>query len=200
MPPSARRLLVIASGALLTLASCALSAETPAIPPIETAIKLEGATPSASQPSESQSPATTQAAQPGSSPSATSNDDDSDSEDSESSSSSATTTVYDREAELGIEDQVGNGKTVVIEEFEVNIDNLWLVIRTKSQRVLLAMLTNTESKPVTVQLNSAITSSQELFAYLYLDNGDGYFDSELDSVVYEEPGELIEEDFMYEVG
>jgi len=108
--------------------------------------------------------------------------------------------VFDRDAEIEIEDQTGSGQTVIIEEFEVGIDNLWLVIQDESGQVLHAQLTNTSFKPVTLTLNRAITKSQELFASLYLDDGDGMFESSKDLPVYEEPGELVGEDFEYSIG
>lgn len=193
MSGSIWRPLAIASLTLLTLASCTLGTETPGIATVDSAIKLGSLATSTPSASASTSPSST--TQP--SPSASSSEGESEGEDSDATPANA---VFDYNAELSIEDQAGNGKTVVIEEFSVNIDNLWLVICTKSDRVLTALLTNNDSKPVTVTLDSSISASQELVAYLFLDNGDGRFDPQQDARVFEEPGELIEEDFKYEIG
>lgn len=190
MMGSVWRALTIVSASLLTLTSCTLGTDAPGIAPVESAIQLGSNAPT---PSSTVAPS----AAPSSSAGEDGSGEDGSSEDSDPTPASA---VFDKEAEVEIEDQVGDGKTVVIGEFEVNIDNLWLVICTKDDRVLSALLTTTESKPVTVQLASPITSSQELVAYLFLDNGDGVFNPQIDSAVYEEPGELIDEDFKYEIG
>ena len=121
---------------------------------------------------------------------------DSDGEDSDSTPSAA---VFDKNAEIEIEDQSGNGKTVVISEFEAGIDNLWLVISTESGTIVGATLTTSQSKPVTVSLQRPITKSQELVARLYLDDGDGVLELSQDAPVYEEPGDLIDEDFEYDL-
>ena len=186
MTGSVWRALTIVSASLLTLTSCTLGTEAPGIAPVESAIQLGAASPAPSGPT-TPSPSTSES----------SSGEDGETEDGAATPAGA---VFDKDAEIEIEDQVGNGKTVVIDEFEVNIDNLWLVICTKDDRVLSALLTNTESKPVTLTLSSPVTTSQELVAYLFLDDGDGKFNAQLDVAVFEEPGELIGEDFMYEIG
>lgn len=184
----------LAGVALLTLTSCTLSADAPAIKPVESAIRLGGD--SAAQPGASASASPSPTATAGDTSAPGSGEDGYESEDSSPTPSNV---IYDHDAELSIEDQSGNGKTVVIDEFEVNIDHLWLVICTEGGQVLATLLTTTESKPVTVTLSRPITKDQELVAYLYLDDGDGRFEATQDSRVYEEPGELIEEDFDYDV-
>jgi hypothetical protein len=89
-------------------------------------------------------------------------------------------------AELEIEDQSGDGRTVAIEE-----------LRTSLPAVAKASATST---PVSIELRTPITVSQELYAQLFVDNGNGDYDSS-DLVVYEdlEEREPITEDFDYRV-
>jgi len=64
---------------------------------------------------------------------------------------------------------------------------------------LTETLVTPQSQPVTVRLNSPVTTSQELHATLYLDNGDGVFELDLDLPILGEEGKLVHETFYYKV-
>jgi hypothetical protein len=55
------------------------------------------------------------------------------------------------------------------------------------------------SQPVSVQLETPVTISQELLATLYLDNGNGSFDPSKDTPMIDDEGEPVSEDFDYVV-
>lgn len=200
------RIASLAFVSTLTLAGC--HQISPAqIEPIDSAIELGSASASHSSASATPSPspsggAPNSSSSPAASASAsvtdpdTSEDDDTNDDDSDANIPGV---VYDKDAELEIYDQSGDGRSVVIEEFELGIDNVWLVICTESGSVLANIMTSTQSKPVTINLTRAVTTDQELVAVLYLDDGDGVFEKSQDTPVHEEPGESVEEDFEYDV-
>lgn len=125
---------------------------------------------------------------------------------SPSPSSSSTTTesepapntpVSDSFAELDIEDQGGPGQRVEVEEVRLSLGLAFLVITKKDGTILGYATATPDSQPVSVQLTSAISSSQELIGTLFLDNGDGQFSMETDVRIRDDEGEIIEEDFDY---
>lgn len=105
----------------------------------------------------------------------------------------------DPSAEVDIDDQSGSGSELKIDEIKVGRGNAFLVIYDNSGLVLTETLVTPQSQPVTVRLNSPVTSSQELQATLYLDNGDGVFELDLDLPILGEEGKLVHETFYYRV-
>ena len=102
-------------------------------------------------------------------------------------------------AEVDIEDQSGDGRSVAIDEIKVARGNSFLVIYDLNGFVLAQSLVTPQSQPVTLLLDSPILESQELQATLYLDNGDGLFELDLDLPILGEEGELVHESFDYSV-
>lgn len=107
--------------------------------------------------------------------------------------------IIDSIAEIEIEDQEGYGQSVLIEEISVGREGTFLVIYDDSGLVLGSTLVSPQSQPVTLALNVALSESQELQAALYLDDGDGVFDLTLDLPIFDYEGELVHEDFDYEL-
>jgi hypothetical protein len=107
--------------------------------------------------------------------------------------------IIDSNAEIEIEDQEGSGQSVLIEEISVGREGTFLVIYDDSGLVLGSTLVSPQSQPVTLALNVALSESQELQAALYLDDGDGVFDLTLDLPIFDYEGELVHEDFDYEL-
>lgn len=103
-------------------------------------------------------------------------------------------------AEVDIDDQSGDGTSVEIDEIKVVRGNSFLVIYDLNGIVLAESLVTPQSQPVTLALNTPVSVSQELQATLYLDNGDGLFELDLDLPILGEEGELVHETFWYSVG
>ena len=107
--------------------------------------------------------------------------------------------VVDQSAEIEIENQAGSGASVLIEEIRVGRDGTFLVIYDSTGLVLASTMVSPQFQPVMVPLNIPISKSQELQAALYLDNGDGVFSLNSDSPLIDYEGELVHEDFDYEL-
>ena len=103
-------------------------------------------------------------------------------------------------AELEIEDQVGDGTIVAIDEVSTSLASALIVISNRSGSVLGVGKASANSTPVSIVLSTPVTTSQELYAQLFSDNGNGGYDSS-DLVVFEslEDREPIIEDFEYVV-
>ena len=107
--------------------------------------------------------------------------------------------AVDSRAEIDIEDQRGRGDSVVIEELRVGRDNTFLVIYDTRGLVLASAKASPQSQPVQVPLDIPIEVSQELEATLYLDDGDGVFNLQLDRPLVDYEGDIVHEDFYYRV-
>lgn len=105
----------------------------------------------------------------------------------------------DRNAEIEIEDQAGDGYTVVIDEIHVAAGNAFLVIYDSTGLVRSSTLVTPQSQPVVVRFEAPLASSQELEAALYLDNGDGKLSLTDDFPILGDEDELVHEDFNYTV-
>jgi len=105
----------------------------------------------------------------------------------------------DPSAEVDIEDQEGDGTSLDIDEIKVGRANAFLVIYDTSGLVIAETLVTPQSQPVTLLLEIPLTRSQDLQAALYLDDGDGVFELDLDLPLLGEEGKLVHEDFFYKV-
>ena len=105
----------------------------------------------------------------------------------------------DPSAEVDIEDQSGDGLSIQIDEIKVGRANAFLVIYDSSGLVIAQTLVTPQSQPVNLVLDAPLTRSQDLQAALYLDNGDGVFELDLDLPLLGEERELVHEDFYYKV-
>ena len=107
--------------------------------------------------------------------------------------------VNDPSAEISIDDQTGDGKSIKIHEIHVGRGNAFLVIYDEGGLVIAQAVVTPQSQPVTIYLDYQITQSQALQAALYLDDGDGLFQLDLDHPILGEEGKLVHEDFNYKV-
>ena len=105
----------------------------------------------------------------------------------------------DRFAEIDIEDQAGDGRSVSIDEIEISGGNSFLVIYDSTGLVLASALVTAQSQPVKIKLDYPLESSQELEAALYLDDGDGEFSLANDYPILDDEDELVHEDFYYRI-
>lgn len=102
-------------------------------------------------------------------------------------------------ADLEVDDQWGNGTEVTVTSVMLGRGPAWLVISDLGGNVLGTKQVSPRTQPVTVTLQPAVTMSQELLATLYLDDGDGRFDRQEDTMMVDEEAETVTEDFDYVV-
>jgi len=124
---------------------------------------------------------------------------DSDSDSSNNPAASPQECAFDPKAEIEIEDQSGDGTRIALDEIHVGRIIAFLVIYNLKGEVLATALVTSLSQPVNIALQTPITSSQELQAVLYLDDGDGKFELSQDLPLIGEENELVHEDFSYRV-
>jgi hypothetical protein len=117
----------------------------------------------------------------------------------EATSPAPTNPAADTVADLEVEDQYGTGQDVTVTSVMLGRGPAWLVVSDLGGNVLGTKKVSPRTQPVTVQLQPPVTVSQELIATLYLDDGDGRFDAERDTVMVDEEGETVSEDFDYVV-
>lgn len=89
------------------------------------------------------------------------------------------TPFRDNEAELDAEDQVGDGRTVMVDDVQLTrTDGFVTVCMLDSNRLLGSspIARSTDDRPVRVRLDEPITTTTRLLVVLYADNGDGHFD------------------------
>lgn len=117
----------------------------------------------------------------------------------EATSPPPTNPAADSIADLEVEDQWGNGNEVMVSSVLLGRGPAWLVVSDLGGNVLGTKKVSPRTQPVTVQLQPPVSMSQELIATLYLDDGDGRFDSATDTPMVDEEGEIVSEDFDYVV-
>lgn len=102
----------------------------------------------------------------------------------------------DPEAEIEIDDQSGDGTSLMIDEVEFSLNSVWLVIRSKQGELFHAELLNYGAKKASIQLMTPLTSGEYLVS-LHTDNGDGEFDISKDLMIRGHEREMAREDFDY---
>jgi hypothetical protein len=103
---------------------------------------------------------------------------------------------YDRFAEIDIDDQSGDGTYIVIESLRVSRVSFLVILDSTGSRLAVSEV-SPQSQPVSIELDVRLSRSQELLAKLYVDDGDGIFNSELDKALLDDENESAEEDFDY---
>jgi hypothetical protein len=106
-------------------------------------------------------------------------------------------TGADSIADLEVEDQMGNGRSVTVTSVLLGRGPAWLVVSDLGGNTLGVTEVSPRTQPVTIDLRPPVTVSQELLASLHLDDGDGTFDAERDTLMVDEEGEPVSEDFDY---
>lgn len=113
------------------------------------------------------------------------------------SSNIATETFSDAFAELEVEDQSGDGHQILIEEIRITNRLGFVGIFDLKGKLMGYSKVTDKSQPVSVKLETKISSNSKLFARLYADNGDSSFDKTTDLLVIDDDGEMVIEDFDY---
>jgi hypothetical protein len=104
-------------------------------------------------------------------------------------------TVEDPLAELDVEDQRGDGRSVTIAEAMLSRGAGWVVVRSSSGQILGAAPVRQGTRLLRVVLDRPATSGV-LRAELRKDDGDGQFRASTDRVVTDD-GERVSETFEY---
>jgi hypothetical protein len=105
--------------------------------------------------------------------------------------------VTDPRADLDIDDQVGDGFSVVIEAVDTDLPAVHIAIET-ADGVLLGSDLRTEGlQPVTVRLDQPVPGPMELVGRMLSDDGDGILELGVDRPVIDDEGEQVAEDFDY---
>ena len=107
-------------------------------------------------------------------------------------------TATDPIADLEVDDQAGDGTEVAVTSVLLGREPALLVITDMTGQVLGVKQVSTRSQPTQVELQNPVTTSQELLASLYLDNGNGRFNP-ADTPMLDEENEPVSEDFDYVV-
>lgn len=104
--------------------------------------------------------------------------------------------VFDPSAEIEVDDQSGDGTLLEIDEVEFSLNQVWLIVRSKSGELFHSELLSYGIKKVNIQMNVPLVTGKYI-ASLHNDNGDRIFDSSVDLILREEEDELVREDFDF---
>ncbi len=111
-------------------------------------------------------------------------------------------TVVDNTAEVDVEDQVGDGRTVEVDEVRAGAGPGFVVVYDAGRVVLGWAAVPRGARAVAVELDTPVRAGQQLVAALFRDDGDGAFEPRADRLVVEEDddspdGEPLTENFDY---
>lgn len=105
--------------------------------------------------------------------------------------------AFDPRADLDIDDQNGNGQSVIIDAVRVTRDNAHIVILDVQGTVLGSVPVLPGVQIVQVELSTPITRSGEYFGQLVLQQGDEVIDMTAVEPLIDDEGEIVDEDFEY---
>jgi hypothetical protein len=105
--------------------------------------------------------------------------------------------VTDPLADLDIDDQVGDGRSVVIEAVDTDLRAVHIVIETRDGQILGSDLRTAGLQPVTLRLDQVVSEPTELVGRMLADDGDGILEVGVDRPVIDDEGEQVAEDFDY---
>lgn len=103
----------------------------------------------------------------------------------------------DPAADLDIDDQVGDGRSVVIEAVDTDLRAVHIVIETRDGQILGSDLRTAGLQPVTLRLDQVVSEPTELVGRMLADDGDGILEVGVDRPVIDDEGEQVAEDFDY---
>jgi hypothetical protein len=111
-------------------------------------------------------------------------------------------TVLDTTAEVEVEDQAGDGRSVEVEQVRPGAEPGFVVVYDAGRVVLGSAYLSTGVRALAMELDTPVRAGQQLVAALFRDDGDGTFDPRTDRLVVEEDdddpdGEPVTEDFDY---
>lgn len=109
-------------------------------------------------------------------------------------------TQVDVGAELEVDDQSGDGRTVRVEQARLSDGTGHVALLDRDGRLLGSVPVPRGDRAVTVRLREPLRASAELVAVLHADDGDGRFERERDAVVVDDDGEREEDDLDYRTG
>lgn len=109
----------------------------------------------------------------------------------------APSSVTDAQADIEIADQVGDGRSVVLESVDTALGLVHIVIETADGRVLGSDLRTSGLQPVTLRLSQPVSAPTTLIGRMLADDGDGILERGIDQPVIDEEGEQVDEDFDY---
>ncbi|HSK27547.1 MAG TPA: hypothetical protein VK894_11625 [Jiangellales bacterium] len=104
----------------------------------------------------------------------------------------------DDDAELDVEDQSGDGTTVVVEEVRLSRTAGWLAVFAEDGETLLGhapVEPSDDERRLDVTLDQPVTGTQTLLAVLFADDGDGAFDPAADPRVTDDDDDHDDDDF-----
>jgi hypothetical protein len=107
------------------------------------------------------------------------------------------TSLTDPRADLDIDDQVGDGSSVVIESVDTDLPAVHVVIMGEDGSVLGSVLRTAGLQPVTLRLDRPVPGPTELMGRMLADDGDGILELGVDRPVIDDEGEQVAEDFDY---
>jgi len=105
--------------------------------------------------------------------------------------------VTDPAADLDIDDQVGDGRSVVIEAVDTDLRAVHIVIETRDGQILGSDLRTAGLQPVTLRLDQPVPGPAKLVGRMLADDGDGILEIGADRPVIDEEGEQVAENFDY---
>ncbi|MGA0857151.1 MAG: hypothetical protein ACO3P3_03185 [Candidatus Nanopelagicales bacterium] len=106
------------------------------------------------------------------------------------------TSPSDPEAEIDIDDQAGDGTSLMIDEIEFSLNSVWLLIRSKQGEIFHVELVKYGARKASIRLTKPLASGEYLVS-LHSDNGDGNFDITKDPIIRGHEREMAREDFEY---
>jgi len=89
----------------------------------------------------------------------------------------------DTDAEIDVDDQSGDGRTVRLEEARLSGGNGHVVILTRDGKVLGSAPITRNTSPVSVRLTTPVPATGQLEAVLFTDDGDATFDITKDRAI-----------------
>jgi hypothetical protein len=105
--------------------------------------------------------------------------------------------AFDPRADLDIDDQYGDGQSVVIDAIRVTRDDIYIVILDEDGTLLGSAPVPPGIQIVQVDLDIPITRSGYYYGQLVLHSGDGAIDMNVDLPLVDDDREIVYEDFEY---
>lgn len=115
---------------------------------------------------------------------------------SQSPAAVAERTITDPQADISVEDQVGGGRSVRVEDVQISNGTGHIAIYSAGGRLLGSRNVGPLVRRTTVSLSRPVPRTSELLAVLYGDDGDGTFERS-DPRVVDEEGDFRDDTFDY---
>ena len=112
--------------------------------------------------------------------------------------------MEDDRAELDVEDQRGEGRSVAVEEVRLTSGTGFVAVHTRDGR-LLGSAEVGSGRILTVELDERVPTTGDYRAVLFGEDGDGRFDADADPRVVEpdddaDDDDPVDDDFDYQLG